>query len=285
MKIKLLNRLTLLIFSIPIFGLTGCETPYERSSRLLNEWTMEDGLRRAKKGLRQSIERNRLEYYRTADARIMANPNDIEAYLQRATYGRSNEQIAADYQRYHDVETGTYKSHSRHADALLELNRFRDAIVEAGIAIQMNPGGSGAYEARAQALLLVGANQAAHRDATRAYELEPKSINYRFLHGITLVQIGRCREALEEGDFLLTKNPSNGPFYLLRGDSLLCLGKKASAVRAYRKGMKLIEERSADSPALTRMIEQKISIASGAKKIPQTPLPIWKVLLLNGAGT
>jgi tetratricopeptide (TPR) repeat protein len=137
----------------------------------------DDAMKYFNLGVQSSVTRKKIEYYTTA---LEVNPNLVEAYEKRGMlyYWQENyEKAIQDYLTYIELAPAKADAHIMVGIGYLKKGFYEPALYYFTQAIEMEPAQVEAYANRAETYRLMGREQEAMGDATRAIMLkgDPRS--------------------------------------------------------------------------------------------------------------
>lgn len=125
------------------------------------------------------------------------------------------------------------------ADALADLGRPDEAVVEYRRSLEQNPGSAQAYYALGTTLLAQGRDAEATAALERAVALDPEHGEAHVNLGAALAQAGRYDEALGHYQAGVRLRPGDPAAQLNYGVLLMVLGRSAEALTPLQKGVEL----------------------------------------------
>ncbi len=101
------------------------------------------------------------------------------------------------------------KAFFKDAEALREAQRLTEALEKYGLAVQVEPGMTKAYQARAEVFVLLGRREDAAADLLKVHELDPSDAGHAARAALALLEVGRDREARTLCDKALAIDPKH----------------------------------------------------------------------------
>ena len=123
--------------------------------------------------------------------------------------------------------------------ALLNNDRYQDAIKFLNKAIELNPNNFVAYNNRGNAKDELGKHEEAIKDYDKAIELDPDSSSALDHRGVAKADLGKHEEAIKDYDKAIELDPDYSGTYNNRGIANYDLGKHEEAINDYDKAIKL----------------------------------------------
>ena len=128
-------------------------------------------------GEQSSVTRNKIEYFTRA---LELDPNLLEAYKKRGMlyyYQENYDKVIQDYETYIEFAPATAEAYRMAGIGYLNKGLYQSALYYFSQAMEMEPEQVEAYASRAETYRLMGRDDEAMRDATRATELrgDPRS--------------------------------------------------------------------------------------------------------------
>jgi tetratricopeptide (TPR) repeat protein len=167
------------------------------------------------------------------DEAIRLDPSNMSAWLERATYhlDQGNHEKAARQfaELLEQDETNVMALHGA-AEALIQLERYDDALKHLDKAIQLRPRVALGYTTRARVRLLTDKAKQALADLDRALELEPTSLSTLLLRARVLAATGETKRALADVDQMLTLRPNLPQALMFRSMISAAEGKYSEAI-------------------------------------------------------
>ncbi len=145
---------------------------------------------------------------------------------------------------------GRFDSFIQAGEDALKHERYDDAIVELGKALELKPEHDLAWRMKATAHLAIGENEEALASMQRALDSRPYDPNSWYLLGTVLHQLGRFEEEVKAYDSALRYQKRMYSAMLNKGATLFQLGRKEEALKVY-------DELLHEHPKDTRLIENR----------------------------
>lgn len=173
---------------------------------------------------------------------IRINPGIAEAYNNRGNALldlRRLDEALLNYNKAVALEPGYAEAHSNRANALKDLKRFDEALASYDKALALNPGIPVAHYNRGNALSDLKRLDEAVASYDRALVLNPDYAEAHYNRGNALLGLKRPDEALASYDRALALHPGYADAYYNRGNALLELTRPDDALASYDRALAL----------------------------------------------
>ncbi|MBE9042595.1 tetratricopeptide repeat protein [Oscillatoriales cyanobacterium LEGE 11467] len=180
---------------------------------------------------RMAIDRQR-EIDRATKA-LEANPNDIEAYIQRAQARSWLEDVRgakADYDRVVSLATDEVRSYLERASFYAETENYQQAVLDYDRALALDPKDPIVYDLRASARSLSGDVSGAIADYTKVIELDPDDIWAYIYRGSTKLEMEDYSGAIADANAAIAIDANEPDSYYLRSEARRLSGNEQGAI-------------------------------------------------------
>ncbi len=182
----------------------------------------------------------RLEHYRakaqkdveSATAALRSNPNDINAYLQRAKAHiklRDFKGVLADYDQIVRLDPSNISYRLTRAGFRSNVRDYQGALVDYSQVLHLNPKDINAYRRRAQTYITLRDYKSAVNDYTQIIELDPQDFWIYIERGYARQDLGDYQGALADANYFIKLQPNEPDAYVLRSKVRHLLGDEQGA--------------------------------------------------------
>ncbi|MDY6940269.1 MAG: tetratricopeptide repeat protein [Cyanobacteriota bacterium] len=183
--------------------------------------------------IQQRMQVERQQEIDRATAAIAANPNDIEAYYQRAQaqniLGNTHE-AKADYDRVVSIAPDEVRSYLERASFYTQMKNYPEAILDYDRALALTPNDPIVYDYRANVRYQSGDFAGAIADYTKVIELDREDFWAYIQRGSTRLEMADYPGAIADANAAIDMDASEAEAYYLRAEARRLSGDEAGAI-------------------------------------------------------
>jgi tetratricopeptide (TPR) repeat protein len=216
---------------------------------------------------------------------IKLDPTNLKNYYWRGTYyqGQKKDKLAInDYRKYLETHSNDSDTIERIAWGYFRQDKYQEAILHASKAIEIDPKSVKGMVIRGRSFYLTGNYSAALADFNTMIKIDPKDVFAHKWRGDSNSSLNNYQQAILDYDQVIELDKKAGDSYLYsnRASAKKQLGQKSAAISDYQQALKIAKIEG----KIDRIEAIRIKIEDIEQEPQRILLATLLTILLTGAG-